>query len=78
MKADGKIKAGAEISPDGQQGSKLVEQLSDYLRIDPKERQRLVFVGSAMFEYAYHLRRLEKQVEQVERRRSPGEAAEED
>ncbi|MFS0725949.1 FUSC family protein [Paenibacillus sp. 1P07SE] len=78
LKADGKIKAGAEIGPDGNQGSRLVEQLSDYLSIDPKERQRLVFVGAAMFEYAYHLRRLEKLVEQVEQRTSSGEVSEDD
>jgi len=73
LKAEGKIKPRADIEPDGQQGSRLVEQLSDYLSIDPKERQRLVFVGAAMFEYAYHLRRLEKLVEQVELRQTESE-----
>ncbi|MNR67788.1 hypothetical protein D3C85_1919720 [compost metagenome] len=39
---------------------------------DPEEHKRLVFVASAMFEYAYHLRRMEKLLDQVQQREQIG------
>ncbi|MFF2483153.1 aromatic acid exporter family protein [Paenibacillus sp. NPDC058071] len=68
LKLENKMKPGAEIEPEEEGESRLVGELTDYLRTDPDEHKRLVFVASSMFEYAYHLRRLEKIVDMVQQR----------
>ncbi|NBD27506.1 FUSC family protein [Paenibacillus glycinis] len=69
LKLDGKMKANADIEPEEEREGRLIEQLSDYLHRNPDEYKRLVFVASAMLEYAYHLRRLDRVSDQVQQRR---------
>ncbi|GGG66100.1 FUSC family protein [Paenibacillus radicis (ex Gao et al. 2016)] len=68
LKFENKMKPHAAIEPEEDREVKLVKELTDYLREDPDEHKRLVFVASGLFEYAYHLRRLEKLVDQVQQR----------
>ncbi|OXM14078.1 FUSC family protein [Paenibacillus herberti] len=68
LKLDDKIKPGSFIQDDAITGTSLARQLTDYLKENPDEHRRLVFVASALFEYGYHLRRLEKLIEQVQNR----------
>ncbi|MFC4775960.1 aromatic acid exporter family protein [Paenibacillus sp. GCM10023252] len=68
LKNEGKMKPSALIEPNEEREGRLIEDLTRYLQEDPDEHKRLVFVASAMFEYAYHLRRLEKLVDQVQQR----------
>ncbi|AJY74463.1 FUSC family protein [Paenibacillus beijingensis] len=65
LKMDGKMKPHVTIEPEEGQEKRLADQLTDYLRNNPDERMRLVFVASGLFEYGFHLRRLERVVEQV-------------
>ncbi|MFC0333850.1 aromatic acid exporter family protein [Paenibacillus sepulcri] len=65
LKLEGKMKAGADIEPEEEREARLVKQLTDYFSDDLNEHKRLVFVASSMFEYAYHLRRLDRLAEQV-------------
>ncbi|MBB3112680.1 uncharacterized membrane protein YgaE (UPF0421/DUF939 family) [Paenibacillus phyllosphaerae] len=65
LKLEGKLKIKASFEPEEEREARLAMQLTDYLIQDPDERKRLIFVGSAIFEYAYHLRRLEKLADQV-------------
>ncbi|GGG23611.1 FUSC family protein [Paenibacillus abyssi] len=68
LKAEDKMKPGVSIVPDEQLGGGFEEQLVDYWSDEPEERKRLVFVGAALLEYGYHLRRLERLIEQVQQR----------
>lgn len=68
LKAEGKIKPNAAIEPGEERESRLVKDLTASILEDPDEHKRLVFVASGMFEYAYHLRRLEKLLDQVQQR----------
>ncbi|EFM10364.1 protein of unknown function DUF939 [Paenibacillus curdlanolyticus YK9] len=70
LKSEGKMKANAHIEPEEEREAKLAAQLTVYLGEADEDRKRLVFVASAMFEYAYHLRRLEKLIDQVQQRDS--------
>ncbi|TYP70697.1 FUSC family protein [Paenibacillus methanolicus] len=68
LKLEGKLKNGASFEPPEEREARLAMQLTEYLVQDPDERKRLVFVGSAVFEYAFHLRRLERLADQVMQR----------
>ncbi|WP_308637742.1 FUSC family protein [Paenibacillus silvisoli] len=68
LKIEGKMKPNAAIEPEEEREARLINQLTEYLRDDPDEHKRLVFIASAMLEYAYHLRRLERVSEQVQQR----------
>ncbi|MGN7456560.1 FUSC family protein [Paenibacillus pasadenensis] len=72
LKLDNKVKPGSFSQAESITGSSLARQLTDYLRDNPEEHRRLVFVASALFEYGYHLRRLEKVIEQVQTREAEG------
>ncbi|WP_219835202.1 aromatic acid exporter family protein [Paenibacillus sp. R14(2021)] len=69
LKLEGKMKPNAAIEPEEERESRLIRQLSDYLQQDPDNHKRLVFVASAMLEYAFHLRRLDRVTDQVLHRR---------
>ncbi|RCW47835.1 FUSC family protein [Paenibacillus prosopidis] len=82
LKAEDKMKPHALIEPEEEREARLVKDLTAYILEDPDEHKRLVFVASGLFEYAYHLRRLEKLLDQVQQReegakREPGEPKEE-
>jgi uncharacterized membrane protein YgaE (UPF0421/DUF939 family) len=68
LKFDGKMKNGVDIEPEEERETRFASQLTEYLSEDPDEHKRLIFVAAALFEYAYHLRRLEKVVDQVKER----------
>ncbi|WP_337104061.1 FUSC family protein [Paenibacillus sp. YIM B09110] len=68
LKHEEKIKPNAQIEPEEEREGRLVKDLTAYIMDDPDENKRLVFVASALFEYAYHLRRLEKLIDQVQQR----------
>ncbi|MGO4694278.1 aromatic acid exporter family protein [Paenibacillus sp. 2TAB26] len=68
LKAEGKMKPNALIEPEEEREARFVKELTAYILEDPDEHKRLVFVASALFEYAYHLRRLEKLLDQVTQR----------
>ncbi|RXZ81452.1 hypothetical protein EBB07_14055 [Paenibacillaceae bacterium] len=67
LKWQDKIKIGAAGEPVERHDSRFVEQLEVYLSEEPAARVRLVFVGAGLLKYDYHLRRLEKLIEQVHR-----------
>ncbi len=73
LKLDGKIKPHACVPSEAITGTRLAQQLTDYLREDPDQHRRLVFVAAALFEYGYHLRRLEKIIDQVHSREREAE-----
>lgn len=68
LKQDGKMKASANFEPEEEREGRLIKQLGDYLQQNPDEYKRLVFVASAMLEYAYHLRRLDRVIDQIQQR----------
>ncbi|OMF32647.1 hypothetical protein BK133_14185 [Paenibacillus sp. FSL H8-0548] len=68
LKAQDKMKPNALIEPEEEREARFVKELSAYIMDDPDEHKRLVFVASGLFEYAYHLRRLEKLIDQVNQR----------
>ncbi|MGM0882223.1 MAG: FUSC family protein [Bacillota bacterium] len=68
LKAEDKMKPHALIEPEEEREARLVKDLTAYILEDPDEHKRLVFVASGLFEYAYHLRRLEKLLDQVQQR----------
>ncbi|MCQ6562485.1 FUSC family protein [Paenibacillus mendelii] len=68
LKIEGKVKQGAIFEPEEERETRLAMQLTDYLVEDSDDRKRLVFVASAIFEYSYHLRRLERLSDQVMQR----------
>jgi hypothetical protein len=68
LKAEDKMKPNALIEPEEKREARLVQDLTAYIMDDPDEHKRLVFVASGLFEYAYHLRRLEKLLDQVQQR----------
>ena len=72
LKLEGKMKAHVSIEPEEEREARLIKQLTDYLQEDPDEHKRLVFVASAMLEYAYHLRRLDRISDQVLQREESG------
>lgn len=74
LKLENKMKPNMSMEPGEEREARLVAELTDYVREDPDEHKRLIFVASALFEYAYHLRRLEKLVDHTQR--SSGEAEE--
>lgn len=65
LKKEGMMKAHATIEPDEERENRMADQLTRYMHDNPGERMRLVFVASALFEYGFHLRRLERIVDQV-------------
>ncbi|CAG5076537.1 lipoprotein putative, integral membrane protein [Thermobacillus xylanilyticus] len=75
LKWEGKIKPVAVIRPEP--ADDLAKDLSAYIGKQPVERRRLLFVASAMFEYAYHLDRLGKLLDRIMRDQSADEGAEE-
>lgn len=68
LKIEGKMKPNLSFEPEEEREARLITDLTDYFREGRDEHKRLVFVASAIFEYAYHLRRLEKIVDQVQQR----------
>lgn len=68
LKAEEKMKPNALIEPEEEREARLIKDLTSYIMEDPDEHKRLVFVASGVFEYAYHLRRLEKLLDQVQQR----------
>ncbi|MFD1955023.1 aromatic acid exporter family protein [Paenibacillus thailandensis] len=74
LKLDNKMKPHACGAP---KEDRLIADLADYFMEDPEEHRRLVFVASSMFEYAYHLKRLNKVIDHVQQRKEGAEAAEE-
>lgn len=83
LKAEGKMKPNALIEPEEEQEDQLVKDLSAYIQKNPDENKRLVFVASGIFEYGFHLRRLDKLLDQVKQRevndkRVPDELEQED
>ena len=70
LKLDGKIKPHSWLGAEELTGTHLARQLTDYLREDQEQHRRLVFVASALFEYGYQLRRLDKLIDQVQNRGS--------
>ncbi|WP_127530894.1 FUSC family protein [Paenibacillus kobensis] len=65
LKSEGKMKPNADIEPEEAREARLASQFAVYFGESDDSRKRLMFVASAMFEYAYHLRRLEKLIDQV-------------
>jgi uncharacterized membrane protein YgaE (UPF0421/DUF939 family) len=65
LKLEGKLKPRQLFEPEDARETNFIVQMNDYLQKEDDERMRLVFVGSAIFEYAYHLRRLDKIVDQL-------------
>jgi uncharacterized membrane protein YgaE (UPF0421/DUF939 family) len=72
LKWEGKIKPGAVIRPEPADG--LAKELSAYFGEPSGERRRLLFVASAMFEYAYQLDRLGKLLDRMMREDANGAA----
>ena len=72
LKWEGKIKPGAVIRPEP--ADDLAKDLTGYLSEQSAERRRLLFVASAMFEYAWHLERLGKMLERMMRSEAASEA----
>ncbi|CAM4423871.1 aromatic acid exporter family protein [Paenibacillus tarimensis] len=69
LKSEGKMKTGAQIEPEeGREGS-FVSELTHYVSANPDGHKRLIFVATALFEYDYQLRRLDKLVNQIEERK---------
>ncbi|MDQ8736147.1 aromatic acid exporter family protein [Paenibacillus sp. LHD-38] len=68
LKAEDKMKPNALIEPEEEREARFVKELTAYVMEDPDEHKRLIFVASGLFEYAYHLRRLEKLLDQVQQR----------
>lgn len=68
LKIENKMKPNLSLEPEEDLESRLVHDLTDYVKEDPDEHKRLIFVASALFEYAYLLRRLEKVVDHVQQR----------
>lgn len=68
LKAEGKMKPNAWIEPEEEREDRLVKDLTAYIQESPDENKRLVFVASGIFEYGYHLRRLDKLLDQVNQR----------
>ena len=63
--------ASVQIEPEEEREERFVKQLTGYLGEDPTLHKRLIFVASSLFEYGYHLRRLEKLLDQVRERERP-------
>ncbi len=78
LKAEDKIKPHATIEPEEEREDRLVQELIASIMEDPEEHKRLVFVASAMFEYAYHLRRMERLLDQVQQRELTGKREQEE
>lgn len=70
------MKPGVQIEPEEEREERFVRQLTDYLEEDPALHKRLIFVASSLFEYGYHLRRLEKLLDQVRERERPQKVSE--
>jgi Predicted membrane protein len=68
LNAEGKMKSGAHIEPEEERESRLAEQLTDYFKQERDEGRRLVFVAAALFEYAWHLRRLDRIIDHIKQR----------
>jgi uncharacterized membrane protein YgaE (UPF0421/DUF939 family) len=73
LKWEGKIKPGAVIRPEPAED--FARDLAAYLGEQSAERRRLLFVASALFEYAYHLDRLGKLLDRLMRAESANGAA---
>lgn len=73
LKLAGKMKPFATIEPEQEREDRLIEQLTSYLHDDHGHNKRLVFVASAMLEYGYHLRRLDKVADRVQQREGAAE-----
>ncbi|WP_424768694.1 FUSC family protein [Paenibacillus sp. sgz302251] len=78
LKAEDKMKPNAVLEPEEEREDLLVKELTAAIIEDPGEHKRLVFVASGIFEYAYHLRRLEKLLDQVQQREDHGKREPED
>jgi len=68
LKSEGKTKPGALADSGEESEDRFAQELADYLIEEPAERKRLVFVASSLFEYAYHLKRLDKLLDRVQER----------
>ncbi len=73
LKAEGKMKSGMTILPDEQEDDSFRSELLCFIHNQPDGRKPFVFVGASLMEYAYHLRRLDKLIEQVNQRAMPEE-----
>jgi len=71
LKADGKMKPHAHIKPEEEREDLLIKELTRSIIDEPDGNKRLVFVAAGLFEYGYHLRRLEKLIDQVQQRTNP-------
>lgn len=65
LKSEGLMKPGAVLAFETEDDTVFASELADYLHEEPSGRRRLIFVASAMYEYAYQLRRLDKVLTQV-------------
>jgi uncharacterized membrane protein YgaE (UPF0421/DUF939 family) len=74
LRWEGKIKPGAVIRPEP--ADDLARDLTAYLGEQSAERRRLLFVASAMFEYAWHLDRLAGLLDRIMRREARNGAPE--
>ncbi|WP_270166079.1 FUSC family protein [Paenibacillus sp. SYP-B4298] len=68
LKAEDKMKPGVTIVPEDGEYDAFKAQLISFIHPQLDERKPFIFVGAALMEYAYHLRRLEKLIEQVQMR----------
>lgn len=78
LKAEDKMKPNALIEPEEEREARFVKELTAYVMEDPDEHKRLIFVASGLFEYAYHLRRLEKLLDQVQQREENAKRSEDE
>lgn len=68
LKREGKLKAKYTPEFDGLSEQELIHQLKQHLNDAPQENYAFVYVGSAMFEYMYQLRQLNKVIDQIQQR----------
>ncbi|MBJ6360452.1 aromatic acid exporter family protein [Paenibacillus sp. GCM10012307] len=73
LKAEGKMKSGVAIIPNQQEDNSFSSELIAFIHNQPDQCRPFVFVGATLMEYAYHLRRLDKLIEQVSQRESSEE-----
>ncbi|MFE8699580.1 aromatic acid exporter family protein [Cytobacillus sp. FJAT-54145] len=66
LKYEGKVKLEEHRVEDEvlTESGEFLENIMDHYRNNPKEKLRLVVIGSAIFEYAFHLQRLNRLIEQ--------------
>lgn len=68
LKMAGKMKSHISIEPQEETEHKLFSTLAESFHHESEDHKRMIFVTSSLFEYSYHLRRLERIVDQVNNR----------